>query len=467
MAVHRAVCAAFPSITSYGTFRGGGGDHGSGRAIDIMVSGELRLAGRRLRPRALRRARRQLRHLRPAHLVAGAWRRGLARHGRPRLDHGQPLRPRARLDVLTASPAPTRPGPHLESRPAMDSTELYDAPRASGSSTEPPKRVDGARSARRSSGTGRGSCTPRRRGGWRPRPRCSGRGPTTSSATGSPTASRWRRWRATCPGRWAASPTSPRPRRWPTTSGTRRSATTASGCWPSCSEACGGFEGNAQTLRLLTRLEAKTFDADGRLGRAQPDPGHARRLHEVPVARAEPRSRGVHADGRRGVRSSACTTTTCRSSTGCATGARPGTRRCLEAQVMDLADDVAYSVHDVEDGVVAGRIDLTRARPRRRCGRRCATGTSPTRADDVLDEALAGLRRPASWPTTPYDGTRRGLAALKNLTSDLIGRFCGAVQRGDVRRGRRAVRPLPRRPGRARAARAWRSRCSRGSPPTT
>lgn len=37
--VHRAVCAAFPSVTTYGGVRGGGGNHGSGRAVDIMVSG--------------------------------------------------------------------------------------------------------------------------------------------------------------------------------------------------------------------------------------------------------------------------------------------------------------------------------------------------------------------------------------------------------------------------------------------
>lgn len=39
VAIHRAVCADFPEITVYGTLRGGGGDHGAGRAIDIMVSG--------------------------------------------------------------------------------------------------------------------------------------------------------------------------------------------------------------------------------------------------------------------------------------------------------------------------------------------------------------------------------------------------------------------------------------------
>jgi hypothetical protein len=35
--VYRAVCARFPEVRSYGGVRGGGGDHGTGRALDIMV----------------------------------------------------------------------------------------------------------------------------------------------------------------------------------------------------------------------------------------------------------------------------------------------------------------------------------------------------------------------------------------------------------------------------------------------
>ena len=191
---------------------------------------------------------------------------------------------------------------------------------------------------------------------------------------------------------------------------------------------CGGFEGNAQTLRLLTRLEAKTLDPQGRsvglnLTRATLDA-----CTKYPWLRrdAEPPA-GAHADGsprlvvkfgvydddlpvfgwlRQGV---------------------PGRRRCVEAQVMDLADDVAYSVHDVEDGVVAGRIDLTRLD--------LTAVTASVRDwyladadEDGLADVLSRLRSVDTWPSAPYDGSRRAQAALKNLTSDLIGRFCGAVQ---------------------------------------
>ncbi len=38
--VHQAVCARFPQVTSYGTFRSDG-EHGQGIAVDIMVSGSL------------------------------------------------------------------------------------------------------------------------------------------------------------------------------------------------------------------------------------------------------------------------------------------------------------------------------------------------------------------------------------------------------------------------------------------
>ncbi len=37
--VHQAVCARWPEITSYGTLRADSGDHGAGRAVDVMISG--------------------------------------------------------------------------------------------------------------------------------------------------------------------------------------------------------------------------------------------------------------------------------------------------------------------------------------------------------------------------------------------------------------------------------------------
>ncbi len=180
---------------------------------------------------------------------------------------------------------------------------------------------------------------------------------------------------------------------------------------------CGGFEGNAQTLRILTRLEAKSTAPDGRsiglnLTRATLDA-----CTKYPWRRAAPGTKfGVYDEDlpaftwlREGV---------------------DGTRRCLEAQVMDFADDVAYSVHDLEDGIVGGHIDLAIVDSPEEMSAVWATVRDwyLRDADDAaLVDALRRLRSVGTWPDATYDGSRGGLAVLKNLTSDLIGVFCGSV----------------------------------------
>ena len=181
----------------------------------------------------------------------------------------------------------------------------------------------------------------------------------------------------------------------------------------------GGFEGNAQTLRILTRLEAKSADAEGRsvglnLTRATLDA-----CTKYPWVRGPGSPKfGVYEDDlpvfgwlRAGI---------------------DGPRRCVEAQVMDFADDVAYSVHDLEDGVVGGRIDLALLDRREERSATWATVRDwylPDASDDVLEDAFGRVRAVGSWPGASYDGSRGALAALKNLTSDLIGIFCGSVHR--------------------------------------
>lgn len=177
---------------------------------------------------------------------------------------------------------------------------------------------------------------------------------------------------------------------------------------------CGGFEGNAQTLRILTRLEAKTDGAGLNLTRATLDA-----CTKYPWPRPATGGKfGVYDDDLgvfRWLRE----------------GAPDGDGdRCIEAQVMDFADDVAYSVHDLEDAVVSGRLDLgvlAHADERAAVWHVVRDWYLPDADDATLEAALARLLALGTWPGASYDGSRRGLAALKNLTSDLIGVFCGAV----------------------------------------
>lgn len=190
----------------------------------------------------------------------------------------------------------------------------------------------------------------------------------------------------------------------------------------------GGFEGNAQTLRILSRLEAKSFDADGRsvglnLTRATLDACTKYPWPRDAAPADQPTKFGVYDDDRP-------VFTWLRDGV-------PGTRRSVEAQVMDVADDIAYSVHDLEDGVVLGGIDLARLDD---AGERAAVFATvrelylPEVDEAALAEALARVRSVGSWPGSAYDGSRRALASLKNLTSDLIGVFCGEVHRATVER---------------------------------
>lgn len=188
----------------------------------------------------------------------------------------------------------------------------------------------------------------------------------------------------------------------------------------------GGFEGNAQTLRLLTRLEPKVVDpvtgasAGLNLTRASLDasvkyPWVAADARRPAGDETVPPKFGVYADD-------LATFEWLRE------GAPEGVR-CLEAQAMDLADDVAYSVHDVEDAVVGGRLDLGvlgDAEVRDRVVATVRSWYGDGVGEDALRAAMARLPRTAGW-VTGFDGTRGALAALKDMTSNLIGRFCGAA----------------------------------------
>ena len=180
---------------------------------------------------------------------------------------------------------------------------------------------------------------------------------------------------------------------------------------------CGGFEGNAQSLRLLTRLETKVPGAGLNLARATLDATlkYPWIAGNGPAGTAKYGAYAEDAEVFGWIRR----------------GAPPG-RLCLEAQVMDWADDVAYSVHDLEDGLHAGLITMAGLRdPAQRAAVAELTAASYCDPGSVtaaeLGEVFGGLLGLDCWPDG-FDGGPGSLAALKKLTSDLIGRFCQAAQ---------------------------------------
>ena len=194
---------------------------------------------------------------------------------------------------------------------------------------------------------------------------------------------------------------------------------------------CGGFEGNAQSLRILTRLEAKSIAADGRSAGLNLTRATLDGATKYPWPRAEGSSKfGVYEDDLpvfEWLRDGA-----------------PARRRCLEAQVMDWADDIAYSVHDFEDAVHAGHlvVDALNSQDDRQILLALAVERyAPQASVPQLEAALERLLELDYWPSG-FDESHRALANLKRTTSELIGRFCRAAE--DATRAEFGPKPLAR-----------------------
>lgn len=187
----------------------------------------------------------------------------------------------------------------------------------------------------------------------------------------------------------------------------------------------GGFEGNAQTLRLLTRLEPKVFRANGSSAGVNLTRASLDAAVKYPWTLKEA---SQHDKGERSLKF--CVYPDDVEVFHWLKQGAPKNTKPMECQVMDLADDIAYSVHDVEDAIATNAFN--------------PLALSDARTVDMViedtrawygsqwngDELLAALHRLQHDHLFPahFNGSRQALAQLKNITSDLIGRFAGSVE---------------------------------------
>jgi dGTPase len=186
----------------------------------------------------------------------------------------------------------------------------------------------------------------------------------------------------------------------------------------------GGYEGNAQSFRIVTKLAIREEDVSGLdLTRAT-----LNAILKYPWLRqAEgPKSRkwGAYQTEREDFEWAR-------------QGPKGDDRKSLEAEIMDYADDIAYSIYDLEDFYRAGKVPLERLQP------------GSDEGAEFLDEVFArwkAEKRPAdnekdyrdafdslttSFPTRRFSGTRRERGEWRDVTSVLVTRYMEGIRLND------------------------------------
>ena len=184
-----------------------------------------------------------------------------------------------------------------------------------------------------------------------------------------------------------------------------------------------GFEGNAQTFRVLTKLAIRSTEFPGlNLCRAT-----LNAVLKYPWHRQTFPERRQQKWGAYGAESGEFAWVR---------GPEPrDTRKCAEAELMDFADDIAYAIHDVEDFYRAGLIPLDRLvrydaevdkflegafTSLQKSGQTVPYEKSDCR--DAFQELLGAFPTPE-----PYEGNRQQRANLRSMTAGLIGRYVNAI----------------------------------------
>lgn len=179
-----------------------------------------------------------------------------------------------------------------------------------------------------------------------------------------------------------------------------------------------GFEGNAQTFRILTRLAVQSTDKLGlNLSRAL-----LISVLKYPWTKGDAGEKSDHKFGVYKDDEEAFLW---------ATKSWPKYMRTAEAEIMDFADDIAYSIHDMDDFFRAGRIPLNELVTSdeafdkfliRAVNIRTQLKKQPYE-DGEYHKAWRRLREYLGVIDSRYDGSKSHDARLRGIVSSLVQRY--------------------------------------------